>query len=284
MDQRNIDAFRQQVLEEFDRLKPESKFKFRCFKGAECFTRCCGDVNIVLTPYDIIRMKNRLGISSDELLNKYTVQPFNKASKLPIVLLKMEDDEKKKCLLVSEDGCTVYEDRPWPCRMYPVGLASPKEIGEGGDEDFYFLVREDHCLGFEEGNEWTVQDWMDDQGVEEYDGLGRLFKEISLHDFFIKGGDLDPYRMEMFFMVAYNIDKFRRFVFESSFLKRFNVDADRLEKVKTDDVELLRFGFEWLKFALFGEETIDIKEEVRKWYEDKKDGKADIFEKRTIWH
>ncbi len=35
--------------EEFERLKPGSKFKFRCFKGAECFTQCCGDVNIVIS-------------------------------------------------------------------------------------------------------------------------------------------------------------------------------------------------------------------------------------------
>ena len=55
----------------------------------------------------------------------------------------------------------------------------------------------------------------------------------------------------MFFMVSYNIDKFRSFVFESSFLERFEVDAETLEKLKSDDVALLKFGVGWLKNILF---------------------------------
>ena len=55
----------------------------------------------------------------------------------------------------------------------------------------------------------------------------------------------------MFFMVSYNIDKFRQFVFESTFLDRFDVNAETQEKLKTDDVELLKFGVNWLKEILF---------------------------------
>jgi len=55
----------------------------------------------------------------------------------------------------------------------------------------------------------------------------------------------------MFFMVSYNIDKFREFVFESSFLKRFDIDEKTLEKIKNDEIELLQFGVEWLKGILF---------------------------------
>ena len=55
----------------------------------------------------------------------------------------------------------------------------------------------------------------------------------------------------MFFMVSYNIDKFREFVFESSFLKRFDIDEKTLIKIKNDEIELLQFGVEWLKGILF---------------------------------
>ena len=57
----------------------------------------------------------------------------------------------------------------------------------------------------------------------------------------------------MFFMVSYNIDKFRKFVFESTFLERFELDAETIEKIKTDEVELLKFGVNWLKGILFKE-------------------------------
>jgi len=52
-------------------------------------------------------------------------------------------------------------------------------------------------------------------------------------------------------MVSYNIDKFREFVFGSTFLQRFKVDAQTQEKIKNDDIELLNFGVEWLKEIFF---------------------------------
>ncbi len=52
-------------------------------------------------------------------------------------------------------------------------------------------------------------------------------------------------------MVSYNIDKFRSFVFDSTFLERMPVDDEMQEKLKTDDVELFKFGVQWLKSALF---------------------------------
>ena len=58
---------------------------------------------------------------------------------------------------------------------------------------------------------------------------------------------------QMFFMASYNIDKFRTFVFESSFLKRYPEDPQTLEKIKIDEVALLEFGLKWLKGLLFKE-------------------------------
>ena len=94
----------------------------------------CGDVNIVLTPYDVLRLKRRLGIYSTELLQRYSVRPFTKEQQLPVVLLRMQDDQPgKPCPFVTPQGCGVYEDRPWPCRMYPVGVASARTQRDATD-------------------------------------------------------------------------------------------------------------------------------------------------------
>ena len=53
-------------------------------------------------------------------------------------------------------------------------------------------------------------------------------------------------------MAAYNVDGFRDFIFQSSFLKRYKVKSALLKKLKTDDVQLLKFGFEWVKFFIWG--------------------------------
>jgi len=53
-------------------LNLDDKFKFRCHQGIACFNKCCENIDILLTPYDILRLKNRLGISSREFIDAYT--------------------------------------------------------------------------------------------------------------------------------------------------------------------------------------------------------------------
>ena len=38
----------------------------------------------------------------------------------------------------------------------------------------------------------------------------------------------------------------------------------KLNQSKDDDLELLLFGFEWLRYALFGEDIIEVNEEYKK--------------------
>jgi len=254
-----IQNLKEAILKEYPRLTKDSEFKFSCYRNISCFNKCCSDVNIFLTPYDVIRLKNNLKISSQEFLDKYTFLPIDENQNHPVIMLRLNQDEEKTCQLVGPEGCTVYEDRPWSCRMFPLGVASPKEMNGSTEEDFYFIIEEPVCKGYFEPTKWTVKDWIRDQKVEEFDEMGKLFKEISLHDYFQKGKKLDPPKLEMFYTVCYNIDKFREFVFESTFLKRFDIPDDVIKKIKVDDNELLKFGFQWLKYCLFGEKTMKVK-------------------------
>lgn len=260
---KEIEDLKQTILKEYDRMSEDDTFKFACHSGVACFNDCCADVNIFLTPYDILRLKNRLGISSQEFLDEYTITPIDKNQDFPVVLLKMSESEGNPCHFVRKGGCAVYEDRPWPCRMYPLGVASPKEGEEDLDDEFYFIMKEEVCKGFDEGKEWTVKEWKSNQGVDDYEEFGLLFKEVTLHDYFKRGMALSPRKMEMFHLVCYNLDNFREFLFQSTFFDRFDVDSELHQKMKNDDEELLRFGFRWLKFSLFGEETIKVKPEAR---------------------
>jgi Fe-S-cluster containining protein len=258
-----IERLKEEILKDYPRLTKDDSFTFACNSGVACFNDCCGDVNIFLTPYDILRLKNRLGISSQEFLDSYTLLPFDENLKYPVVLLKMEEDEKKRCPFVSDEGCRVYEDRPWSCRMYPLGLASPKDGSETLDREFYFLLKEAVCRGHDEGHRWKVSEWLADQGIEEYDGPGEEFKELTLHEFFTEGKNLSPEKIEMFFLACYNLDRFRDFLFGSSFFEKFEVDEDTKASIRRDDLALLGFGYRWLRLSLFGEDTLTIKREVR---------------------
>ncbi len=266
---------KEKILEGYERLGPESTFRFSCHPGISCFNKCCADVNIFLSPYDVLRLRKRLGLSSGEFLRKYTLLPIQKDLKTPAVLLRMNDDRARTCPFLTEGGCGVYSDRPWPCRMYPLGLAAARDTPDGWrGERFYFLLQEEGCLGFGEAKEWTVREWMDDQGVEEYDRWGEAYKELTLHPHFDQGKSLTPQQMEMFYIATYDLDKFREFVFESTLLARFEVSEDLVEEMRYSDEALLEFGFLWLRFALFGEKTMKVKPHVAEAFRGQVDKQA----------
>ena len=272
----------QKVLEEYPRLGPSDTFKFSCHPGVKCFNKCCGDVNIILTPYDVLRMKNRLGISSTEFLEQYCLLPVNKEMKFPVVLLKMNEDEGKTCQFLTDEGCGIYSDRPWPCRMYPLGMAAQKDTEDGWrGERFYFLLQEHGCMGFDEQKEWKVSEWMENQGLDEYDEWGEAFKELTLNEFFDDDdAELPPEKMHMLFTACYDLDKFREFVFESTLLQRFEIDEDFVDEMRLDDEALLRFAYLWLRFSLFGEKTMKIKSHVAQAYKSNVDKKS-LFKKAS---
>ena len=271
----------EKILADQPRLGPDDSFKFACHPGVSCFNECCGDVNIFLSPYDVLRMKKRLGMTSSEFLEKYAVMPVQKDMRTPVVMLKMKGDEAKTCPFLAEGGCGIYSDRPWPCRMYPLGLAAQKDTPDGWRGDrFYFLLKEEVCKGHAEAKEWTVGEWFENQGIDEYDLWGEQFKELTLHKFFEDEGALSPQRMQMFFTACYDLDKFREFVFGSTLLERFDVDEDFVDEMRYDDQGLLRFAFLWLRFSLFGDDTVKAKAEVMEAFKGKLD-KRELFDKKS---
>jgi Fe-S-cluster containining protein len=234
------------------RVGLQSRFKFKCHSAVSCFTKCCRGISITLTPYDIIRLKNCLGLTSEEFLAIYTEPQLMEKTDLPIVNLKLLDDAQQSCPFVREDGCIVYQDRPTACRYYPLGVASLMHQEGSDDEGFYFFVDEPHCKGFEEDQVWSVESWRKDQGVDIHDEINAEWADLVVRKrSFPPNIKLTDQSKQMFFLASYNIDKFRKFIFESSFLRRYEVEAETLALIKEDEIALLDFGMRWLKFILF---------------------------------
>jgi len=231
-------------------------FRFACRKDLPCFTRCCANLNLVLTPYDVLRLKNRLNLSSEVFLERYAASYVDEKYGVPVVKLKMNKDEMRRCPFVSPEGCVVYEDRPGACRLYPLGRAASKIYKDCRAEEYYFMVKESHCLGLNEKKKWTVQEWLKDQGLDEYNTMNDFFMDITAgrQSRIIKR--LNDRQLQMYYMACYSLDDFRRFVFETSFLDRFDITQDVLSRIKTDESELMAFACQWLKFSLFGEKTL----------------------------
>ncbi len=248
------------------KLSLDSRFKFRCYPGVGCFTACCGNINITLTPFDILRLRRHLNMAAPEFLHQYTVPQYLEKTDMPGVKIKL--NEQGRCPFVTPDGCTVYPSRPTTCRYYPVGMANfherpdDEKTEDARDEQFFFLVKEPHCKGHEEAKEWSIREWREDQGVDICDEMNRDWMALVMRrkSFGIQA-TLSEKAQRMFFMASTDLDQFRRFVLESSFLDTYEVDPEELERIREDDVALMKFSFRYLASSLFGTNDLTIKQE-----------------------
>ena len=244
------------------RVQAEDTFSFRCYPGIGCFNRCCRNLNLFLYPYDLLRLKKALGISSDEFLDQYVDVVLRSGNFFPEVLLRMSPDAEHNCIFVTESGCSVYADRPDTCRMFPMEQGVIYDAAAKKDKPVYFFRPPDFCLGPQENKQWTVSGWAQDQDAGLYQKMTMRWMELK------RLFQADPWGIEgpegpkarMAFMATYNIDRFREFVFNSSFTKRYKVKSAILKKIQNDDGELLKFGFDWVKLFLWEIKTKKIRQ------------------------
>lgn len=244
------------------KLSVQEQVKFKCHPGVSCFNACCRDIEILLTPYDILRIRKRLDISAEAFLLAFAEPKALEKDQLPVVIIRM-DEKSGSCPFNLPEGCSIYDDRPAACRYYPLGSGFMRRQEQPDEEEFYFLVKEGYCKGHDEEQVMTVGAYREDQGVDEYDRMNREWLE-----FILKRRSLGemvstiPKVAQFFYMISANADEFRRFIFESTFLERYQVDAATRAAIKADDLALTRFGFQWLKSAMFGEKTVNPTDEA----------------------
>ena len=232
------------------RLDLTDIFSFSCHSRLSCFNACCRNKHLPLTPYDILRIKTNLGIHSDDFLARYVVYRPDPESGFPILSIKMLP-ENTACPFVTPEGCAIYHDRPTACRLYPLGRSSGIDPKDGKPEEFYSLLHITRCDGLKEDKDWTVSQWVKDQGLLSYIDMNDKMLDILFHPRRDPSTPIVESQQQKVMVACYNLDMFREFVFETPFLKQFKVDDDTARRVKTDNDALLTLGFAFLKNALY---------------------------------
>ena len=259
-------------------LTADTKLRFNCHKGISCFNQCCKHADITLAPYDILRLKQRLGMTSAEFIRQYAV-PFQIDSDgLPGLKLKTDDDGA--CLqLAGDEGCGVYTDRPTVCRYYPVALLALREKGSSEAEERYSLVKEEHCKGHEEDREITIADYRVEQGCDNFDELNREWYQLLLKKKSAGPAVGRPPQtsLQLFFLASYDLDNFAKFVQSDNFKAAYDLPDSFYMEVADDQEALLRFGYRLLRQVLFGERTITEREKA---WEERMEQRKPIWEER----
>jgi hypothetical protein len=233
-------------------LTGETAFSFDCSPAVTCFNACCRDLNQALSPYDILRLKNRLGLSSGQFLKTHTIRHIGPETGLPVVSLRFDNRTNRQCPFVTPKGCRVYTDRPASCRLYPLARGTSRNRKSGRISEHFALIQEPHCRGFCQKTARTARGWMRDQGLEPYNRFNDLFLEmISLKNHLIPG-PLTPEPEALFYTALYDIDSFRDLISQKSNAERWGIDSAAQAMLDADDIRLLIFAHACIKKFVFG--------------------------------
>ncbi len=225
-------------------------FHFACHAGLSCFNTCCAMKRLPVLPYDLLRLCRGLGLKSPEVLERYLELDLDPGSGWPVLRLKLDD--KGRCPLVGDKGCTVYPHRPAACRTYP--LARAVAAGPGGRPGGETFLRQEApaCLGWREERPMTVDSWVAEQGLLPYQEANDALLGLFFHP--RRRGrrlELEPAQIHAVVMALYNLDVFRRLAGQKDFAKRFKLPPQQVRQALRRDEDLLLLGRDWLLKQLF---------------------------------
>jgi uncharacterized protein len=233
-------------------IAADESFRFACSPEVPCFNACCRDLNQFLTPYDILRLKNQLHVSSLEFLTRYTIRHLGPESGLPIVTFRTDRNEQLRCPLVTPLGCRVYRSRPSSCRTYPLVRMVSRSRQTGAMQERFMLIREPHCRGFDRGKTQTVREWLRDQDTAVYNQINDQLMEIISLKNQLRPGRLDAQSRDLFYTGLYDLDNFRKKLLNRNLVQAFHPETADLDAALEDEVALLMLGMRWIKQVLFG--------------------------------
>ena len=245
-------------------LTEHSDFKFDCHKGIACFNSCCKNIDILITPYDIIRLKKYLELNSREFVATYTVPFAMDHHEMPGLKLATKPGTNE-CVFLTSKGCSVYQDRPAACRYYALGNMGMRKKDSADVNEIYFVIKESHCLGHLESKTQTVAEYRRDQGIEKYDAMNKLWRDIILKKRSSGPTIVTPSQrsLQLFDMCSYDLDSFADFIQSEGFRTVFELDHQDVNELIDDQEKLLIFAMRFLKQVLFGEQSIPLRKGAR---------------------
>ncbi|MDX1776117.1 MAG: YkgJ family cysteine cluster protein [Desulfobulbales bacterium] len=236
------------------KLCPRKRFTFNCHPKVECFTECCRDLELALTPYDVLCLCRELSMRSADFIDRYVVVEQDEKRGLPRLYLGMVDDGRASCPFIAAAGCKVYNSRPGACRAYPVGRGVTQD-GNGVVREIHVLVREDHCRGFAQSNSYNVAEWFENQGLVEYNMINDEMLGLMQYDQGKNGPGFTKEQQDSFLLALYKLDEFREELASSSFCGKYKLSEQQRQSLLEDDLQLLRFGISWLKEVLYNQKV-----------------------------
>ena len=231
--------------EQITQLIPGDTFSFLCHDRVSCFTDCCRELELVLTPYDVLRLRQATGLSSSTLHERYIVEEHEAEGIFPRFYLTMVDNGKASCVFVNDEGCSIYHHRPGACRTYPLGRGTTRKADKVGEQ--FILLQEPHCRGFQEKTVQTVQSFMTSQNLEPFNRFNDRLTAITQHRAIKDGMRPTDEQIRLYRLALYDLDTFRAQLADN----RIEPPQAIPEAVYENDELLLEFALQFVERHLF---------------------------------
>ncbi|MGC9017723.1 MAG: YkgJ family cysteine cluster protein [Caldimicrobium sp.] len=231
-------------------LSLEDEISFYCYKGIVCFNKCCYDVKLVLSPYDLLRLKRNLKISTSEFIERYGEFYIGEVTQLPVISINMNPYDYSCPFLSEPEGCKVYADRPSACRIYP--LARYFAENEKGEKvELYKIIRETHCKGHYEKRPIKVREYLEEQGLPIYHHFNDLWGEVVLKRQKFSHIPLTGELLDLIYFMAYDLEELREEI------KNNSLPYFTQEDLKLSDEELLEKSLKIIRDEILTEENLN---------------------------
>ena len=157
-----VEEFLQTI--EKNKLGMEDTFKFGCKQcGACCRKR---SAPIAITSVDLYNIAKATGLHPMDALIEFTECLPGPESKLPVLYLKERMDGS--CKLLRNGKCSVQQDKPVVCRVFPLGRLS--------DGKTFTYFTQGACEG--EGREIRLKDWLEEFNLPALDEACILWAKL----------------------------------------------------------------------------------------------------------
>lgn len=133
-------------------------FSYRCNQCG----RCSYNKVITLSPYDVLRIARASGLSTGDVVGRYTIRRGSILRFLP----------EGMCAALDGGRCTLHRGRPLACRLYPLGLERTAT-----EENLIALDPAEGSLGVY-GTNSTAGDFIDANGTAEYLAALERYREL----------------------------------------------------------------------------------------------------------
>jgi|GEM_PF-3363325 len=197
-----VENCRRNHLNHTDFIGPEDRFNFTCKRTDVCCKNFSSKDRILIEPYDVLRLSRRLRISTRKFMREYADLTLDHHTHFPVALLKYKGGStRNKCHFLRSYGCSVYEDRPLRCRLYPLGRIS------NNGRSYFIHINNCPCGNSYDDKPWSAREWIYESRAEDY-----LEYQSYINDVYSLA-DWDAYKNlnnDIKFMlgeVLYNIEK-----------------------------------------------------------------------------